>query len=73
MTTQKNNLQNTKIPNSELASQYYDNSDIKILLKISYATIYRWRKQKILKFSKIGAKYFYPKAVIEQIMKIRDE
>ncbi|WP_035758649.1 helix-turn-helix domain-containing protein [Flavobacterium tegetincola] len=67
----------TKLPKaisaSELASQYYDNADIKILLKISASTVYRWRNKEILKFSKIGPKFFYPKAVIERLMAIRNE
>lgn len=58
---------------SELSLIYYDNSDIKILLKVSASTIYRWRAKKILKYCKIGSKYFYPKAVIERMMKIRNE
>lgn len=58
---------------SELASLYYDNTDIKILLKISTTTVYRWRKQKVLQFCKIGPKYFYPKSVIDRMMIIRNE
>lgn len=56
----------------DLAMLYYDNSDLKVLLKISYATIYRWRKKNLLKFCKIGSKYYYPKIYIDQMMYIRN-
>ncbi|WP_432670779.1 helix-turn-helix domain-containing protein [Flavobacterium sp. SM2513] len=59
--------------NTDLSKLYYDNTEIEIIFKISYSTIYRWRNAKILKFRKVGSKYYYPREVIERMMKIRDE
>lgn len=58
---------------NKLSSQNYDNFEIQILLKVNYSTIWRWRKNKILKYSKIGGKYYYPKAVIDRLLRERDD
>jgi hypothetical protein len=56
----------------ELAKKYYDNADLIALFKVSYATIYRWRKNNILKYCMVGSKYYYPKEAIDQMMTIRN-
>ena len=56
----------------DLSTKYYDNADLKILLKISDATIWRWRKNKILHFVKIGGKYYYRRKFINKLMEERN-
>ncbi|WP_396141718.1 helix-turn-helix domain-containing protein [Flavobacterium sp.] len=38
------------------------------LLKISESTLYRYRKQKIIPYTKLGGKYLYPKISIKNLI-----
>ena len=46
---------------------YYDNADMKRMLNISDKTLYRWRKQRMVNFVKMGGKFFYPKSTMRQL------
>lgn len=48
---------------------WLDNADVKQLLKISDATLYRLRKSKQLPTRKIGGKCYYPKSALLQLLK----
>lgn len=58
-------------PNLEI--MFLDNSQMKIMFKISDSTLFRWRKAKIVNYKKIGRKYYYPYELIMNFMKIRNE
>ena len=58
------------LSSKELDLIFLDNADLVRLLKISPRTIYNMRKKNILKFCKIGGKYYYPLKYIKRMMKI---
>jgi len=58
-------------PNLEL--MFLDNSQMKILFKISDSTLLRWRKNNILKYVMIGRKCYYPYHLVMNFMKTRSE
>ena len=58
------------LSSKELDLMFLDNADLGRLLKISPRTIYNMRKKNILKFCKIGGKFFYPLEYIQRMMKI---
>ena len=58
------------LSSKELDLMFLDNADLGRLLKISPRTIYNMRKKNILKFCKIGGKYYYPLKYIKRMMKI---
>lgn len=62
----------TKSPVQNLLDMYLDNADLKIMLKISASTIRRWRAKKILRYSKVGGKYYYHRASIAKILTERN-
>ena len=39
---------------------YYDNADVKQILKTSDSTLHRWRKSNKIPFKKIQGKIYYP-------------
>lgn len=47
----------------------YDSADVKQKLNISERTLQRWRKNKVLQFSKIGGKCYYSAAAIRRLMR----
>lgn len=49
---------------------YCDNCDLARMLKVSPRTIYNMRKKNLLKYCKIGGKYYYPMKYIKRMMKI---
>jgi len=53
--------------------EWLDNADIKQLLKISDATLYRLRKSEQLVSKKIGGKWFYAKSAIVTGIKQRQK
>jgi len=56
-----------------LETMFLDNSQMKIMFKISDSTLFRWRKTRIVNYKKIGRKYYYPFDLIVNFMKIRNE
>lgn len=56
-----------------LSTMYYDNNDMQIIFKISYITLWRWRKENYIKYCMIAKKYFYPKVHVDRIMFIRNQ
>lgn len=60
-----------KVPSADiLAQKYYDNADMKRMLKVCDKTLYRYRKQNLLKYCIFGGKFYYPKKYFKQSMKI---
>jgi hypothetical protein len=51
-----------------IASTFYDNADVKVLLKVCDRTLYRYRTQKLIPYVKIGKKFFYPRQFFERSM-----
>ena len=49
---------------------YYDNADLKQMLKISDSTLQRLRKSKTLPFIKIRGKIYYPKPYFNNAFKL---
>ncbi|RYG18093.1 MAG: DNA-binding protein [Chitinophagaceae bacterium] len=66
----KNNAQSNE---EYLSRLYYDNADLMKMFKITYVTIWRWRKGNHIKYSKIRTKYYYPREAVEQMLRIRNE
>ncbi len=62
-----------RLANPNLEIMFLDNSQMKIMFKISDSTLFRWRKSKIVNYKKIGRKYYYPYELIMNFMKIRNE
>lgn len=62
-----------QLANPNLETMFLDNSQMKIIFKISDSTLFRWRKSKIVNYKKIGRKYYYPYELIMNFMKIRNE
>lgn len=50
------------------AHEFYESHNVMYLLKISESTLYRYRKQKLIAFIKIGGKYLYPKISIKNMI-----
>lgn len=73
MEEKKEHSEAKKLFKYDLATQFLDASDIKKAFKVSDKTIYRRRKDKVLKFVKFGGKYIYPRKNIEQAFKIPKE
>lgn len=48
---------------------YYDSSDVKILLKISDSTFYRWCKTGKLVHKKVGGKIYVSKISVDNLFK----
>ena len=69
---------NEKIPpqiilsSKELDLIFLDNADLVRLLKVSPRTIYNMRKKNLVKYCKIGGKFFYPLEYIQHMMKIKN-
>ncbi len=69
-----NNAKSSPHPaNPNLETMFLDNSQMKIIFKISDSTLFRWRKTKVVNYKKIGRKYYYPFELIKNFMKIRSE
>ncbi|MFC0343116.1 helix-turn-helix domain-containing protein [Epilithonimonas hispanica] len=51
------------------AEKSYDSADVKILLKISDSTFYRWCKQGKLHSKKVGGKIYVSKASVDNLLK----
>lgn len=58
------------LSSKKLDHMLLDNSDVARLLKVSPRTIYNMRKKNILKYCKLGGKYYYPIKYIKRMMKI---
>ncbi|WP_162127731.1 helix-turn-helix domain-containing protein [Flavobacterium phycosphaerae] len=54
-----------------IEDHYYDNADMKRIFKVCDKTLSRWRHKDIVPFLKFGGKFFYPKTVIEALVKER--
>ncbi|HAD97740.1 MAG TPA: hypothetical protein DCG19_10065 [Cryomorphaceae bacterium] len=54
-----------KIKNEQIV---YDNSDVIRLLKVSSRTLSYWRETGVIRYSKIGAKIYYRKQDIEDML-----
>ena len=52
----------------ENAHGFYESHNVMHLLKISESTLYRYRKQKIIPYTKLGGKYLYPKISIKNLI-----
>lgn len=52
----------------ENAHGFYESHNVMRLLKISESTLYRYRKQKIIAYTKLGGKYLYPKISIKALI-----
>jgi len=57
------------MPALNLETMFLDNSQMKIMFKISDSTLFRWRKAKILKYKKVGGKYYYHYDLVMNFMK----
>lgn len=51
---------------SNLDPTLVDTEDLMILFKVTSSTIYRWRKEKKLKYFKMGKKIFYRITEVEE-------
>ena len=58
---------------SELKDKYFDNSDLKQILKVCDKTLYRYRKLNLLKYCLLGGKFYYPKKYFKNSMKITEQ
>jgi Helix-turn-helix domain len=47
---------------------WLDSADLKQLFHFSNSTLYRLRKQKIVSYTKIGGRYFYPKSFFNKLL-----
>lgn len=52
----------------ENAHGFYESHNVMRLLKISESTLYRYRKQKLIAYTKLGGKYLYPKISIKALI-----
>ena len=50
-------------------TEFYDNADLKKLLKVSDSSLHRARKSKSIPFRKFGGKIYYPKAFFDKAFK----
>ncbi len=50
-----------------------DSADVKQILQISDSTLKRNRKNRLIPYTKIGKKYYYPRAFILRIIKDKDD
>lgn len=53
--------------NAHAEEGYFDAADVKQQLNISDRTLYRWRQNGLIRYVKMGGKYFYPKRSIRQL------
>ncbi len=58
-------------PNLELL--YLDNAQMKMMFKISDTTLWRWRRDKLIKFKKVRRKFYYSYHLVVNFMKARAE
>lgn len=47
---------------------WLDSADLKLLFHFSNSTLYRLRKQKIVSYTKIGGRYYYPKSFFNGLL-----
>jgi hypothetical protein len=64
----KENLPTKKKLDDTSAYEFYESHNVMYLLKISESTLYRYRKQKIIAYTKLGGKYLYPKISIKNLI-----
>lgn len=57
----------------DLKLMYLDNAQMKQMFKISDTTLWRWRKQKLMKYAQVGRKFYYPYHLVLNFMKARAE
>ena len=50
------------------AYEFYESHNVMHLLKISESTLYWYRKQKLIAYTKIGGKYLYPKISFKNLI-----
>ena len=50
------------------ALEWLDETQILSYLKVSRSTLFRLRKQKLIKFSKVGGRAFYAKQLIDNML-----
>ena len=63
-------LKEQKVKNSrKLSETWLDNQDVKQLLKISPRTLQNLRDNKVIPYSKVGAKIYYKSVDIENYLK----
>jgi hypothetical protein len=60
-----------KLETFEADKKYLDSADIKQLFKISDRTLYRWRQNETIPFTKMGGKLVYPKQAVLGILQSR--
>jgi hypothetical protein len=63
-------IRDALVPHHNDDAQFYDNADLKKFLHVSDSTLYRMRKNNLLRYKKIGGKIFYPKADFNKAFKI---
>lgn len=57
------------VNNNTLSVTCYDSSDVKILLKISDSTFYRWCREGKLVHKKVGGKIYVSKTSVDNLLK----
>lgn len=55
----------------KILTLWFDNADAKMVLNISDSTLTRLRKNGKIPYTKVGNKYYYPRAYFEQTMLIQ--
>ena len=58
----KETIEKLQQPHSRGTVKWLDGTDVKQMLHISESTLWRYRKKKMIPFSKIGNKYVYPES-----------
>jgi len=64
----KDNLSTENKLDDTSAYEFYESHNVMYLLKISESTLYRYRKQKLIPYTKLGGKYLYPKISIKAMI-----
>jgi hypothetical protein len=64
----KENLPTKNTLDDASAYEFYESHNVMRLLKISESTLYRYRKQKLIAYTKLGGKYLYPKISIKNLI-----
>ena len=50
---------------------FVDNQDMKLIFNVCDKTLWRWRKNQVVPFTKFGGRIVYPRTVIKSIMEQR--
>lgn len=58
----KESIEKLQQPQAKVTIKWLDGADVKRLFHISDSTLWRYRKNNLIPFSKIGNKYVYPES-----------